>query len=98
MTGLLLACYPHLTLMFCGLNKNICLKESEVWRKVISKKIIVMLVIRGLLSSFLSCPAASVHHEQGGKKMVLGSGKNNKDVMRMPPSSMGKRGKQNVRP
>jgi len=25
--------------------------------------------------------------------MVLGSGKNNKDVMRMPLSSMGKRGK-----
>ena len=34
----------HLTLMFSGLYKKICLKESEVWRKVISNKIIVMLV------------------------------------------------------
>ena len=31
----------HLTLMFSGLYKNICLMESEVWRKVISTKNIV---------------------------------------------------------
>ena len=45
---------PHLTLMFSGLSKNICLKESEVWRKVISNKIIVSLVTQGFPSSFLS--------------------------------------------
>ena len=27
----------HLILMFSGLYKKICLQESEVWRKVISK-------------------------------------------------------------
>ena len=32
--------------------------ESEVWRKVISNKIIVTLVTQGLLSSFLSRPVA----------------------------------------
>ena len=45
---------PHLTLTFSGLYKNICLKESEVWREVISNKSIVTLVTQGLLSSFLS--------------------------------------------
>ena len=45
---------PHKTLMFSGLCKNIYLKESEVWRKVISNKIIVTLVTQGLPSSFLS--------------------------------------------
>ena len=45
---------PHKTLIFSGLCKNICLKESEVWRKVISNKIIVTLVTQGLPSSFLS--------------------------------------------
>ena len=29
----------HLKLKFPGLYKNICLKESEVWRKVVSNKI-----------------------------------------------------------
>ena len=48
----------HLKLKFPGLNKNICLKESEVWRKVISNKIIVTLVTQGLPSSFLSRPVA----------------------------------------
>ena len=48
----------HLTLMFSGLSKKICLKESEVWRKVISNKIIVTLVTQGLPSSFLSRPVA----------------------------------------
>ena len=33
----------HLTLMFPGLNEMICLKESEVWQRDISNKIIVML-------------------------------------------------------
>ena len=42
----------HLTLMFSGL------KESELWRKVISNEIIVTLVTPGLPSSFLSCPVA----------------------------------------
>ena len=31
----------HLTLMFSGLYKNICLMESEVWRKVIQQKILL---------------------------------------------------------
>ena len=36
------------------------LKESEVWGKVVSNKIIVTLVTQGLLSSFLTCPAALI--------------------------------------
>ena len=40
--------------VFWSLQKNICLKESEVWRKVISNKIIVTLVTQGLPSSFFS--------------------------------------------
>ena len=48
----------HLKLMFSGLYKKICLKESEVWRKVISNKTIVTLVTQGLPSSFLSRPVA----------------------------------------
>ena len=36
----------------------VCLKESEVWRKVISNKIIVTLVTQGLPSSFLPRPVA----------------------------------------
>ena len=48
----------HLGLMFCGFYKKICLKESDVWRKVISNKIVVTVVTQGLLSSFLSRPVA----------------------------------------
>ena len=48
----------HLTIMFSGLYKKICLKESEVWRKVISNKISVTLVTQGLPSSFLFRPVA----------------------------------------
>ena len=48
----------HLKLMFSGLYKKICLKESEVWRKVISNKIIVTVVTKGLPSSVLSRPVA----------------------------------------
>ena len=44
----------HLALMFSGLYKTICLKESEVWRKVISNKIVVTVVTQGLPSSFFS--------------------------------------------
>ena len=44
----------HLTSMFSGLLQKICLKESEVWRKVIANKIIVTLVTQGLPSSSLS--------------------------------------------
>ena len=40
--------------VFWSLQKNIYLKESELWRKVISNKIIVTLVTQGLPSSFLS--------------------------------------------
>ena len=46
------------TLIFSCLYKKIRLKESEVWRKVISFKIIVTLDTQGLQSSFLSCPVA----------------------------------------
>ena len=38
--------------------KKICLKESEVWPKVVSDKITVTNVTRGLPSSFLSRPVA----------------------------------------
>ena len=49
----------HLTLMFSGLYKNICLMESEVWRKVIQQKILLTtLSTQGLLSLFLSGPVA----------------------------------------
>ena len=49
----------HLTLMFSGLYKNICLMESEVWRKVIQQKILLTtLSTPGLLSLFLFCPVA----------------------------------------
>ena len=55
----------HLTAMFFGLYKKICLKESEVCRKVILNKIIVLLVTMGscchtrfAICSFLSCPVA----------------------------------------
>ena len=49
----------HLTLMFSGLYKNICLMESEVWRKVIQQKILLTtLSTKGLLSLFLSGPVA----------------------------------------
>ena len=41
-----------------SLNETIRLKESEFWRKVISNKIIVMLVTQGLPSFFLSRPVA----------------------------------------
>ena len=39
-------------------------KESEVWRKVISSKIIVTVVTQGLSSSFLSRPVAYFHNIQ----------------------------------
>ena len=48
----------HLTIMFSGPYKRLSLKENEVWRKVISNKIIVTLVTQGLPSSFLSRPVA----------------------------------------
>ena len=54
----MLCCDIHLGLMFCGFYKKICLKESDVWRKVISSKIIVTVVTQGLTSSFLSRPVA----------------------------------------
>ena len=59
----------HLELMFCGFYKKICFqtdlffkKESDVWRKVISSKIIVTVVTQGLTSSFLSRPVVQVHY------------------------------------
>ena len=48
----------HLALMFSCFHKSICLKESDVWRKVISNKIVVTVVTQGLPSSFLSRPVA----------------------------------------
>ena len=45
----------HLALMFSCFYKKICLKESDVWRKVIPNKIVVT---QGLPSSFLSRPVA----------------------------------------
>ena len=48
----------HLTLTFTVFTKKIRLKESEVWRKVVSNKIIFTLVTQGLPSSFLSRPVA----------------------------------------
>ena len=62
MTGLLLSALSgiDLALSFFILlfYKKICLKECEVWQKVFSNKIVVMLVIQGLPSSFLSRPVA----------------------------------------
>ena len=51
----------HLTLMFSSLYKKIRLMESELWRNVISNKIIFTLGLQGLPSSFLSRPGAYVH-------------------------------------
>ena len=48
----------HLALMFSYFYKKICLKERDVWRKVISNKIVVTVVTQGLPSSFLSRPVA----------------------------------------
>ena len=51
MTGLLFACFVGNSLnidVFLIFYKKICLKESEVWRKVFSNKIIVTLVTQGL--------------------------------------------------
>ena len=48
----------HLTLVFSGLLRNICLKQGEVWRKVFLNKVIVTLVTQGLPSAFLSRPVA----------------------------------------
>ena len=50
-----------ITCVFCRdlvLYRKICLKVNEVWRKVVSNKIIVTLVTQGLPSSFLSRPVA----------------------------------------
>ena len=46
----------HSALMSSGFYKKTCLKESDVWRKVISNKIVVTVVTQGLPSSFLSRP------------------------------------------
>ena len=58
----MLCCDRHLTLRFYGLlQKDLfrCLKEIEVWQKVVSTKIIVTtLVTQGLQPSFLSCPGS----------------------------------------
>ena len=55
-------CYDrHLTLRFYSLlQKDLfrCLKEIEVWQKVVSTKIIVTLVTQGLPPSFLSRPGS----------------------------------------
>ena len=48
----------HLALMFSCFYEKICLKESDVWRKRFSNKIVVMVVTQGLPSSFLSRPVA----------------------------------------
>ena len=51
--------------MFSGLYKKIRLKENDVWRKVVSDKIIVTLVTQALPPSFLSRPCligARVNH------------------------------------
>ena len=53
-----------LTLMFSGLCENICLKESEVWRKVVSNKITATLVTQGLLASFLSLTYSNKRYQQ----------------------------------
>ena len=63
-TGLLLACFIVIFTShqrFLVLCKKICFKESEVWRNVVSNKIIVTLVAQSLPRSFLSRPVAQVH-------------------------------------
>ena len=58
MTGLSLACFVVIFTEVSDLYENACLKENEVWRKVISNKINVTLVTQDLASSFLPCPVA----------------------------------------
>lgn len=48
-------CDLHLTLMFLVVYKKSCVKDSEVWQRVFSNKIIVT---QGFPSSFLSHPVA----------------------------------------
>ena len=43
----------NLALMFSYFYKKICLKESDVWRKRFSNKIVVTVVTQGLPSCFL---------------------------------------------
>ena len=64
-----------LTSMFSGPKKKICYKESEVWRKVVSNKIIVTLVTQGLPSSLLSRPVALLHYciVESARKQILRS-------------------------
>ena len=52
--------------MFSGLYKKIRLKENEVWREVISDKIIVTLVTQCLPSSFLSRKFSNIKSENVG--------------------------------
>ena len=50
-----------ITCAFCRdlvLYRKMCLKENEVWRKVVSNKLNVTPVTQGLLSSFLSRPVS----------------------------------------
>ena len=57
--------------VFWSFLKKICLKESEVWRKVISNKIIVTLVTEGFPSVSLSCCVSSLNIERAPLKNVL---------------------------
>ena len=64
LTGKSLACFIVIFTShqrFLVLCKKICFKESEVWRNVVSNKIIVTLVAQSLPRSFLSRPVAQVH-------------------------------------
>ena len=61
MTGLLLSVLSGIDLasfFILLFYKKICLKEFEVWQKVFGNKIVFMLVIQGLPSSFFSHPVA----------------------------------------
>ena len=50
-------CRDHdLTPMFSSPLRKICLKETEVWQKVVSNQIYVTLIAEGLQSSFLFRP------------------------------------------
>ena len=67
----------HLALLFSCFYKKICLKESEVWRKVISNKIVVtfshkvyrLLFSPVLLRKFTNGDGDGNENENGKKAM-----------------------------
>ena len=74
---------------FLVFYEKICWKESEVWRKVFSNKIIVTLVTQGLPSSFLFRPVALIHY-------YTLTGRHLKETVLWPNFTLSEIGKQNI--